>query len=184
MSRAVPKIGEAGYERVAFDNYRTPPWVTELLCAKVRLRNPIWEPCVGDEDMQKVLEDQGYHVTGTDIRDPDYPLDFLGTLPFGNFRGFQSIVTNPPYVHAEAFIRRALDLTKETDGQVVMLLGFEFDTAASRMDLFKHPAFAAKLTLGKRITWLGFEEKASPRQNHAWFIWDWQYAGPPRLIYP
>ena len=29
--------------------------------------------------------------------------------------------------------------------------------------------------------WLGFEDKASPRQVHAWYVWDWQHQGPPTI---
>jgi hypothetical protein len=69
------------------------------------------------------------------------------------------------------------------NGFCAMLLRTDFDHAKSRQHIFsKHPAFAKKLVLTKRIKWFG-DSKGSPSFNHAWFIWDWQHKGPPTLAY-
>ena len=85
----------------------------------------------------------------------------------------ESIITNPPYKLAEAFIRKALELTEPLQGRVAMLLRNEYDCAKSRRDLFEHPAFLKKIVLTKRPRW-STEDKASPRHNFAWYIWCWK----------
>jgi hypothetical protein len=84
---------------------------------------------------------------------------------------------------AVAFIERALAITEPWQGQVAMLLRRDFDSAPGRVHLFRdHPAFAATIVLLGRITW--FEPRvASPAENHAWFLWDWQHRGTPTTIY-
>jgi len=40
--------------------------------------------------------------------------------------------------------------------------------------------------LTRRIVWFveaDGKPKASPSFNHAWFLWDWQHAGPPVIAY-
>ena len=48
------------YERAANDFYPTPSWVTELLTNTVRLRGTVWEPCVGQGALAKVIAAAGY----------------------------------------------------------------------------------------------------------------------------
>jgi len=63
---------------------------------------------------------------------------------------------------------------------VAMLLPMQWDAAKTRRDLFEKPPFKAKYTLTKRIRWENPEQKkAGPSQNHAWFVWDWNYTGKP-----
>jgi hypothetical protein len=94
------------------------------------------------------------------------------------------VVTNPPFSLADEFIRHALRLTKQHGGKVAMLLPLAFDSAKGRRDLFERPPFKAKYTLTKRIRWENLEQKKNgPSQNHAWFVWDWQYQGKPFLGY-
>ena len=92
-----------------------------------------------------------------------------------------SIVTNPPYISAEAFIAKALGLTKRAGGMVAMLLRNEYDCASSRRKLFEREEFAAKLVLTKRPRWIDAEHSASPRHNFAWYLWDWNHSGPARI---
>lgn len=191
-----PKIGEAGYERIEFDSYRTPGWVTEHLLAYIPFAGTIWEPAAGDGDMLDVVSAAGHNAVGTDIRGfrESAGINFIGmeshcfTMSLLG-AGVRNIVTNPPYAYAQEFIERALMLTGRDDilGKVAMLLGFDYDTASiARWHLFRHPAFYAKLMLPRRISWVGLEKKASPRQIHAWFIWDWGKArdARPIIIYP
>lgn len=183
MTRAAPAIGESGYQRLDADAYRTPAWVTEALLANVEVRGPIWEPAAGEGDMAVVLA-RANRVFTSDIRALGTDWDGLDweSLDWSEaarkrghpLHGVQSIITNPPYSLADRFIERSLALAEERNGMVAMLLLHEFDTAAGRRDLFTHRAFACKLVLGRRIRWLGFEDKASPRQNHSWYVWDFR----------
>jgi hypothetical protein len=99
----------------------------------------------------------------------------------------RGIVTNPPYERAEEFCTHALKLTAPVKGVVAMLLRCDFDHAKRRAYLFADcPQFAKKIGLTRRIVWFVVADgkpKASPSFNHAWFLWDWQHAGPPAIAY-
>jgi hypothetical protein len=181
---------ESGFERVEGDRYWTEPWVTKALLARVKFRGTIWEPACGRGDMADVLLDAGYQVMVSDIAGNRLgcknaaEANFLnhsspGDSPF-------SIVTNPPYTFAEAFIRKAIELTARASGMVAMLLRNEYDCAASRRDLFERESFAAKFVLTKRPRWIEdhpviTSRSASPRHNFAWFVWDHHHSGPARI---
>jgi hypothetical protein len=190
---SIAQIGEAGYERIANDEYRTPAWVTEHLLAHVKFSGLVWECAAGQGDMVAPLRAAGLEVCASDIAGYDgRHLDFLSikTTPLaqGLVRdGLAAIISNPPYSHAGAFIERALAITEKNRGKVAFLLGHDYDTAiTTRGHLFRHPAFYGKLMLPRRIRWVGFEDKASPRQIHAWTLWDWSKdpAARPVIIYP
>jgi len=170
---------ESGYERIPFDEYPTPEWVTIALSPHLSGVEHIWEPAAGSGQMVRALESVWFKVSGTDIQQGE---DFF-TITSSNF---DAIVTNPPYSLATEFIEHALHLMKPNDGTVAMLLRADFDSAKGRRHLFAdNPAFVKKLVLTKRIVWVENEgKKASPSFNHAWFIWDWRNAGkPPVLAY-
>ena len=175
-----PMFGESGYRRQTLDAYWTPEWCTSLLLKTFLFRGRVWEPASGRGHICRVLARHAYGVCATDIADHghhDRLANFLEerTLP----REVETIITNPPYSDAEAFVRHALLLTGEIRGQVAMLLRNEFDCASSRVDMFDMP-FACKLVLTKRPRW-SEDNKASPRHNFAWFIWDWEHVGPPMI---
>lgn len=194
MSRRPPKKGERGYVRIAHDAYNTPAWVTNVLLDKMPVMGQIWEPAAGDGHMVAALRKYGHSVFASDIRAlpglDRTPCDFAGgidwvvaldrkEIPFPDW-----IITNPPYQNAQDFIRRALAVTRENAGAVAMLLGYEFDAPKSHREWFEHPAFHAKIVLPKRITWVGLEGKASPRQVHAFYVWRWDaVSGGARIIY-
>lgn len=172
---------DSGYTRKERDLYETPAWATEALRPHLpRMPNLIWEPAAGSGKMVKVLATWGGGVVASDIEPHPlcYTADFL-TCPVHD--GADAIITNPPYEMATEFVQRALGSVGR--GIVAMLLRTDFDHAKTRGHLFeRHPAFAKKVVLTKRIKW--FEDsKGQPSFNHAWFIWDWQHSGPPTLAY-
>lgn len=180
------RIGEAGYERVEGDRYWTEPWVTKTLLDGVLLRGWIWECAAGRGDMADVFRGAGCRVVCSDIAGSSLgcesasELDFLTAEPPAGWPAVLSIVTNPPYLLAEQFIRRALKLTQPEGGMVAMLLRNEYDCAARRRDLFEREPFRIKLVLTKRPRW-SEQNTASPRHNFAWYVWDHQYSGSPEI---
>lgn len=177
--------GPARYERIEHDFYETPAWCTEALLQHWRPRGLVWEPAAGNCAIADVLADRGCRVMCSDIvrRDRDVSVcDFLEVGSPGD--ALFSIVTNPPYELAEAFIRRSLELTRRPGGDVAMLMRHEFDCAAGRRELFEREPFATKIVLTKRPRWFARRPgDASPRHNYAWFVWSWNHAGPARLRY-
>jgi DNA polymerase I-like protein with 3'-5' exonuclease and polymerase domains len=185
-------LGTSGYPRQELDFYPTEAWVTEALLSEVRFRGTVWEPAAGDGAVVRVLEAAGYQVIASDIVGSGWgcraatELDFLAAqmLP----ADVLSIVTNPPYGERGKwilpFIQRALSLTQPTGGMVAVLARNEYDSAKTRRALFSEPPFASKIVLTKRPRWFQRREgDVSPRHNYAWFVWDWQHAGPPHILY-
>ena len=93
------------------DYYATDPEALKRFLGAIDfpLNHFIWEPACGGGHLVEVLKEQGYNVMATDIVDRGSAVktaDFL-TLK-GDWSG--DILTNPPFKHAEAFVRKALDL--------------------------------------------------------------------------
>ena len=172
--------GESGYARIEGDAYFTPPWVTEELLKLYDFPEHIWEPAAGNGAMVGVLEAKGHNVLASDIEPQAEGIvqkDFLECQASIS----AAIITNPPYSHAQQFIEHSLELMKPCEGVVAMLLRNEYDCAKKRRHIFSdHPAFAMKLVLTKRPKWFA-DDKASPRHNFAWYVWDWKNEDPPKI---
>jgi hypothetical protein len=174
----------SGYLRKADEDYRTTPWPIVALLSHVRM--PIirgWDPC------------DRYKVPGTDHGQLVATLRACGIVAVGTAQDFLTVRTpppdtshlicNPPYgvnrrgEEAVAFIEHALELRVP---YVAMLLRVDFDSAVTRAHLFRHcSTFAGKVVLLGRIRW--FEGPSSPSDNHSWFLWDREHAGPPLIRY-
>lgn len=172
-----------GYDRLENNAYITPAWCTECLVRNVKFKGGIWEPAAGDGRMGNVLKDAGNFVFMTDIAPLSGSvlcMDFYS--PNGLF-GTENIVTNPPYNNeTPQFIKRALDMTKPGGGKVAMFLRNEYDSAKTRHNLFKNcAAFDLKLIMTRRPKWFA-DDKASPRHNYAWYVWNWSRSPGPAHI--
>lgn len=82
------------------------------------------------------------------------------------------IISNPPYEDAEAYVRHSIALMEEVKGDVILLLRNEWDSAKRHADLFRHPAFKAKIVLLHRPRWIE-GSTGSPRHNYAYYWWAW-----------
>jgi hypothetical protein len=146
------------------DLYPTDERWTEALLREVALRGPIWECAAGEGQMVRVLERCGHAVRATDILTGD---DFLTMHePWDG-----SIVTNPPYSHADTFIHHALAVASN---QVAMLLplGALGGQTRYRELWIPHPP-ARVIVVVNRMTVLG-----KPSQfNHMWVVWDKAHVG-------
>jgi hypothetical protein len=190
FSHDLAMLGTSGFERRPADCYETPEWVTEALLNKIKLRGYVWEPACGSGKMSKVIRAHSYECCETDIaftpQEFIQPLDFLTTdLLHSPYPGeTKTIMTNPPYNQAEAFIRHAIDLMRPVGGMVVMLLRNEYDCASRRNDLFSDPksCFSEKYVITKRIRWIE-GSKISPRHNFSWYKWDFLHNGEPGIRY-
>jgi hypothetical protein len=169
----------SGYAREPLDRYETPAWVTAAVVPHInKLAYYVWEPACGSGAMADALRDAGFYVHATDI---ESGTDFLAAEKLPEL--IQAVVTNPPYGQACEFIEHSPNLTRPVGGAVAVLLRIDYDSARTRRHLFaEHEAFAKKLVLTRRIRWFA-ESTGSPSFNHAWFIWDWQHLGAPRVAY-
>lgn len=163
-------------QRQSDDYYATDPVAARLLLEKIPLDGPIWECACGGGHLSGAFAQAGYPVRSSDIIDRGCPgceiLDFLSCTDAWD----GDIVTNPPYRHAEAFVRKALDLVP--DGRrVCMLLKLTFLEGLSRRNLFlEHPpekilVFSRRLLCAKNGKFDEMRAGGGGIQAYAWFVW-------------
>lgn len=170
IADAVVKSMKA-WSRKEADLYPTPVDATESILPVLKIINPksIWEPACGYGLMSRVLEAAGFDVISSDLR----PYSGYGTggVDFladeRQTEGVDMIVTNPPFSHAEQFIRRALEYTPN----VAMLLKGTYWHAGGRLKLFEEcrPSFFLPLTW--RPAFLKTERGKNPIMEVAWAVW-------------
>lgn len=202
------------WERKPADLYPTPVDGTESVIPALMVlaeyhetgtgaRPQVWEPACGDGRLSRVLEWHGFDVLSTDLRPHsgygnfhtdremisggfDFLHDDLGEKWGLDYKP-DMIVSNPPFSHAEQFIRKALSYT----GNVAMLLKATYWNAASRLPFFHEhrPAFVLPLTF--RLAFLEKERGKSPIMECVWVIWSEHHDGDicvfepiPKRVYP
>jgi hypothetical protein len=154
----------SGYARIAGDDYATPAWVVDALLSVETFDGPVLECAPGDGHMIRALEAGGVAVVRGDQ-------DFFSCDPLPGFA--HNIVTNPPFAQSDAFVRRAIELTRPYAGKVAMLLPLNWIAGKRRSDLFLNQYFKALWVLNRRIRWVNLEQKKNgPSTNHAWYVWD------------
>jgi predicted RNA methylase len=182
-------IHYSGYAREEADFYATPAWVTEALLKRVRLRGPVWEPCCGTGAMSQVLIAHGYEVVSTDIADRGYGtpgIDFLACADVPG--GCRALVTNPPYGDGGShraqersptamleFLRHALELTRSVQGQLALLVRFQWIAGQRAAAVLSSAPFSAVVVLTRRIRWFDMGERTNHGQHHhAWIVFDFE----------
>lgn len=134
--------GGGGKPRKKGDFYPTPPDVTTALFHRLEHffppeSNVIFDPAVGDGAICEVAKTFGYETSGSDVTDygtpyHDFTTDFMDTKR-SSYPMECVLVTNPPFVLAEKFIRHAWDLGLP----FFFLLKIQYFSAQSRVKLFK-----------------------------------------------
>ena len=190
----------SGYDRTPHDFYPTPDWVTEALLKNVSLAGPIWEPCCGDGAMARVLERAGHKVVASDLVDRGFGrsgVDFFECATFPE--GCRTMVTNPPYgdggemvrsanssLAMKRFVAHALDLTVRANGQLALLVRFQWMAGKKASMLISSGPLTRVVVLTKRIKWFDHAEATNAGQHHhAWLFWDCNYGRllPPSLVF-
>ena len=190
----------SGFAREANDFYPTPAWVTEALLNHVPLRGPVWEPCCGDGALARVIEARGHAVVATDLGDRGYGtggMDFFAqTAPPP---GCQAIVTNPPYGDGGAerqsrkassqllaFVRHAIDLTEAANGQLALLVRFQWVAGQRAAALLSSGPLDKIVVLTHRILWFDMGPATKHGQHHhCWVFFDAQRdpTRPPEIVF-
>ena len=199
--RTSRRIHNSGRDRESHDFYATPDWVTEALLSRVRFRGRVWEPCCGTGAITTVLQRHGYSVTSTDIADHGFGkpgVDFLSCQAMTD--GCRSLVTNPPYgdhrrsregqeksaISMLRFVDHALHLTESVQGQLALLVRFQWIAGRRAAALLSASPFAAVVALTHRIQWFDWGDATNISQHHhAWIVFDHAHpAGePPSLVF-
>lgn len=113
MKDTIKIIGASNHskeEREVNDFYSTDPDCVRELLKVEQFENNILEPCCGNGNISKILEEAGYNVISTDLIDRGYGrggIDF-----FTNYTVIDSdVITNPPYGLATEFVAHLLTHT-------------------------------------------------------------------------
>lgn len=141
------------------DGYATDPRWTRILLNNVRLVNQVWEPAAGEGKMVKELKAAGYSVVQSDI---SRGRDFLRSR-----RRASTIVTNPPYSKASAFMLHALE---QADNMVCMLLGWHL--VAGGKERYETIYNAIRPELIVVIVERMRLDHTTSQFNHAWVVWN------------
>ena len=166
------------------DLYETPPEAVHALMDAEWLPHRIWEPACGPGAIVSVLRVAGHDVVATDLVDygckgQEAGVDFLKLHAAPS--GVEMILTNPPFMHANAFVARALHLCP----RVVMLLRLGFIAGTKRTPILDNGllarvhVFRNRLPMMHRAGWEG--PRATSQTEFAWFVWERSHFGPPLL---
>lgn len=122
------------------------------------------------------MADHGYGQTGIDFLLQDTPV-------------YADIITNPPYVQAQAFAEHAISLL--TDGhKAAMFLRLAFLATQARRPLFdKHPPARVYVASARFGCAKNGEFKIRPNGelyypssvDYAWLVWEYGFTGAPTL---
>lgn len=161
----------------ALDFFPTPPWAARAGGELIRTLDPeaasCWEPACGAGHMAHGLSD--YFPAGvysSDIHDygAGEVLNFLG--PRVPDPGVDWIVTNPPFVHGEAFARAAWPLAGRG---VALLLRVAFLEGAGRFHLLYGPDMPLSVCapFSERVPMVAgrWDPAVSSATCYAWFLW-------------
>lgn len=165
-------------EREKDDFYRTDPIAAECLIRLMgdELPQNIWECACGDGALAEVFKKHGYQVKATDLINRGYGVagvDFLTNDE--KFSG--AIITNPPFKHAESFVRQALEKV-HTGDYVCLFLRTLFLEGKARKKLFEQYPPKQVLVSSSRINCSKPSYKGtSSAMSFSWFIWQKGYQG-------
>lgn len=170
--------------RVAADYYPTPAWCVHRLAEALDLPAGRWlEPAAGDGAIIRAINRQDVEWTAAELRPEEKPgllkLVSEERLVLGDFlqaskhdprlgQRFDVAITNPPYRHAEAFVRACL----QSADVVVCLLRLGFISSQERQPFLRQHAPDIYVLPNRPC----FVHGASDHSEYAWMVW----RDPPR----
>lgn len=160
-----------GSVRKLDDLYETPEWLTESIIPELlsRIVRPqdckVLEPACGKGLMVRVLNKYFHNITATDINSSP-SVNFLNSnMP--PKPTFDLIITNPPYIHAMEFIKKALEWRRTPESVVAMLLRLNFLGSRRRAVWLREHIPAVYVTPHRP----SFINGKTDSTEYAWFIW-------------
>lgn len=172
MSSTTKKRSERG-----LDYYRTPAWCVEAILPYLPMVNAI-DPCCGDGAILEAMWNYGWHMSQLRGIEWDKPMARAASLKAMEVQendaltcdwdGYtRLVVMNPPYVQAEAFVRKAISEAAPNRGTVAALLRLAFLEGKARVEFHReHPSDV--YVLSKRPSFTGGKTDSCA---YAWFVW-------------
>jgi hypothetical protein len=169
----------ANGDREENDFYPTPPEAIQAIIKKENLTNQsVWEPACGDGAIAfEVLKTNPKLLFCSDIIDRGFSSETCGKeYDFLNLHhsDFDVIITNPPYILANEFVKHAKKLSKK---KIIFLLKLNFLAGAKRnLEIFSDQTFPLSkvYVFKKRLSFYknGQKMKNTGMIDFAWFVWD------------
>lgn len=166
-------------DRPDTDFYPTPPDVTRGLLDYLKLdltQTNIWEPACGQNHMVSVMQEYGFQVDASDLYTTGK--DFLTS----GLLDTDWIITNPPFIRSEEFIRHARAL--HPAGGFAFLLKSQYWHATKRLPLFQEIRPTEVLPLTWRPDFLFGAKKSAPTMEVLWTIWRAPYTNKTTIYEP
>ena len=174
--------------RVDDDFYATDPKSTRALLEEVKFEGDLFlEPCCGQGHIAKVIEEYypNAKITAIDLVDRGYGVGGVDFLTYNPTVKFDNIITNPPFILAQEFIEKGLNLVRD-GGKVAMFLKVQFLEGTKRKEFFdKSPLKYVYVFRARQSPWMNgspVDEKGkkwSSTMCFAWFIFEKGYDGEP-----
>ena len=161
----------ASTDRAVNDFYATPPEAVEMLLEREDFSTNILEPCCGMGHIGKVLQAHGHHVDARDLIDRGYGVGGVDFLQCREQDIDADVITNPPYVYASEFVKKALEVVA-CGHKIAMLLKLTFLEGKERRQLFEANPPKRIWVSSSRLACMKNGEKFSASCIcYAWFVW-------------
>lgn len=180
-------------KRNKYDYYVTPDWVIEELLSEISEEKErdlifgispessnllsqleILDPCAGGSlhhgmSYADFLESKGAKTIDTiDIRDDSRASIKGNFLEMNLNKKYDLVITNPPYLSAQQFVEKSLEVTKP-GGLVIMLLRLNFLGSRKRLSFWKKNMPLYTFAHSRRVCFTGDNKTDSTEYAH--FIW-------------
>lgn len=172
----------------ALDDFPTPPWATRALLhhvigTKGLATQTCLEPACGAGHMARALQEAFGVVFALDVHPYGFGLvqDFLKQpYPADNV---DWVITNPPFILAEEFIRRALPIARVG---VAVLTRTTFIESKGRYErLFRDTHLTTMAQFVERVPLLKgrLDPKGTTATGYCWLVWKRIWLGHPQLMW-
>jgi hypothetical protein len=168
--------------RIPNEFYPTPPEAVRALLSVESFDGSIWEPACGDGAIAKVLTAADYQTVSTDLHPYGFGESGVDFLAEQTPRA-KHIVTNPPYGRglADAFVTKALAMTRQTGGKVAMLLNLASLCHPLRTALWRRMRPARIYAIDGVVCWperhYGPAPEIFTRHRYCWAVWSPDHQG-------
>lgn len=175
--------------RVAHDYYATPFIATQKILDVLPLgEDSILEPAAGEGHIVKVLRDYypNNPIIASDLiwRKSRFNIPVVGDIDFLTYNPpckFDTIITNPPFKHAQEFVEKALAIANH---YVLIFAKLQFLETVERQKLFTEHPPKCVYVFSRRVSPLvnGEELNANGKawnspMAFAWYLWEIGYKG-------
>ena len=196
--RIIGASNHSAEEREATDFYSTDPDCVKDLLKLEQFGNKVLEPCCGSGNISKVLEEEGYEVTSTDLYDHGYGTTGVDLFTYKDIDC--SIITNPPFGIVTEFIEHMLDNLK-SGHKMALFLKLQFLEGQDRYKkVFSRKQLKTVYLYTKRVACYknnemyqrnedgtfkldkdGNKMKIPSAVAYAWYVFEADYHGDPQI---